>query len=139
MVYCRGSEGNGENVIRALEAYGGNNLLGCKGEFSDSSYYIKPSGVIECCSDTSDEGELVKEFYTEIQPYKYRAGKGGKYWYICISGTLSTVQETLEMCHAIDNLHYNEGNYYATKDACQGVADELNKKIKEIIRNSKKL
>lgn len=139
MVYCRGSEENGKNVIKALEAHGGNNLSGCKGELSYVFYYIKPSGVIECCDDTSDEGELVKEFYTEIQPYEYRAEKGETYWYVCMSGTVASVQSDTEVGHSIDNLRYKEGNYYAYPSACKKVADELNEKIKKIIKNSKKL
>lgn len=138
MVYCRGSKGNGENVIRALEAHGGNNSLHYKGESLDMLYYIKTSGVIYCCCADSNEASLVKEFYAEIQPHGYRAEKGEKYWYINISGITAYMQLDTEENHVIDNLRYKEGNYYATKDACKKVADELNEKIKEIITNSKK-
>ena len=70
---------------------------------------------------------------------QYRAMVHGIYWYICISGTTAFVESDIELHHAIDNLRYKDGNYYAYPSACRRVAEDLNKKIKEIIKESKKM
>lgn len=66
-IYQDGTK-NGKDIIDTLIKHGGKNNNNWQGK-SEAFYYISPKdNKIELTSTSSDEGILVKHFYTEIQP-----------------------------------------------------------------------
>lgn len=58
---------------------------------------------------------------------RWRAGKGGEYWY---ANSLVIPYFEMEDGHAADYARYNAGNYFQTENECQAFCD----KVKELVK-----
>lgn len=152
-VYCLASD-DGKGVIEALVSYGGNNIHNYDGKFVqdrtsyniddwhniDTLYYINASNVItqlvRNTQESADMWALIMKLFTEVKALKnlhWRACMYGRYYYIEMSSTKVTINHTIEGKEKTDNLRYEIGNYFKTKE----LAEYASKKILELFNSLK--
>lgn len=126
------------NVIETLEEKGGinSNNYNSKDLYKNVIYYIDPiTKVIHCSIKESFILNLLKTFYTEIEPSK-RLPKGEIYYYII--ATLSpivsvNIKNTTDTRNNFDNNAFESGNYFKTEFDAQIAVN----KIKAIFNDNK--
>lgn len=152
-VYCLATD-DGKGVIEALISYGGNNIHNYDGKFVqdrtsyniddwhniDTLYYINASNVItqlvRNTQESADMWALIMKLFTEVKALKnlhWRACMYGRYYYIEMSSTKVTINHTIEGEEKTDNLRYEIGNYFKTKE----LAEYASKKILELFNSLK--
>lgn len=68
----------------------------------------------------------------KLEDIRWRADKKGLYYYL-VAGENPVVHGCIDIGISCDNVRYEKGNYFRTREAAQKVADQ----IKEIFKNSK--
>lgn len=112
-VYVRGTK-SGIGVIEALEARGGINNCGYKGDCETNLYYISPNTNFVCgVNEYAQFAPYLKATAEEIKPLRWRAEQGGVYY--TITARL-TVAESTDDRTLVDNDLYKSENYFQTEE-----------------------
>jgi hypothetical protein len=69
----------------------------------------------------------IKELKAITEPKRWRAEKGGRYWF---ATEYFNPIETTDENYYCDNARYNSGNYFQTEAECQEFCD----KVKNLLR-----
>ena len=72
-VWLMGVPSHGQEVIKALQKLGGENVYGLDGEGEDSIYFINHEGIISS-TKKNETGRLIMDFYQKIEPAKWEEG-----------------------------------------------------------------
>ena len=123
-VYVRGTE-TGKGVIEALEALGGKNNCGYKGNCETNLYYIDPNTNFICGINVYAQfAPYVKATAEEIKPLRWRAEKNGSYYII---NWAIGVKKLCDDREPSDDKLYNSGNYFRTREEAQEMAEKIKK------------
>lgn len=126
----KGDIKRGDEVIALLEGLGGIVINDFEGTYEDLYYYINKKGVIDAYYDDSD---FFKDYDLEIlelpeqKPKRWRAKKGGYYYYVDHYGSKMSFEEN----DKFDNHLYEIGNYFETEEGAKLMADKIKKLFNE--------
>lgn len=97
--------------------------------------FIKKGGIKYNVFPYGFAHELIKDHWIKRNYKNWRAGLDGEYYYVCVSQPSTNAVGVLSFTDygiGIDNLRYDSGNYFKSKETAEAVATSISKYFEQI-------